>query len=339
MAPLKEPTFKLESFDDLLAVKPDSAVTQIVDVDVDLIDPLTSFLHPFQFSVLVGIDDLAESIKNHGVMNPVILRPKLGRKRYETLAGHRRVEGSRKAGMKSVPAIIKECDDDTAKIIVTVTNLQQREEILPSEKAAAYQMMLSAVKRKAGRPNSSGMADIPNPESVANTENTNFLPVEENFNSHEYISEQTGESKGQIWRYLRLNELIHELLMMVDAKSISLRTGVELSYLNRDFQYIIYELLKEFPNINIQFEQAAEIKKLVLGGDSINKELLLSILGCKNSKGAAAIPIKPVYKFAFRNIEKAMKKEPFIAERLDKADQNDLERVIMQAVEKYFKEL
>lgn len=169
--------------------------------------------HPFQVRLDEDMDQLVESVRERGVITPITLRQKENG-RYEIVSGHRRRKACELAGLSTVPAEIKELTRDEAVILMVESNLQ-RSTILPSEKAFSYKMRLEAMKRQAGRPSKD-----------------NLGPVVQNF-SRDELGESAGESGRQISRYIRLTELIPDLLTMVDEGRIALRPAVELSYLDK----------------------------------------------------------------------------------------------------------
>lgn len=210
-----------------------------------------SQLKPFEeqpFKVLLdeSMDELVASIKESGVLSPIIARPhKDGG--YEILSGHRRAKACEIAGIKNVPVIVKNLDDDTAAILLVDSNLQ-REHILPSEKAYAYRLKLEAMKRKAGRPSK---------------ENTSQIGTHSR--SDEELAKQMGESRNQIQRYIRLTELIDPLLDMVDEKKLPLNAAVELSYLGSKSQSEVVKSI-ERNEITPSIEQASKIRRYAEDG-------------------------------------------------------------------------
>ena len=170
--------------------------------------------HPFQVRLDEDMDQLVESVKERGVITPITLRRK-GDGRYEIVSGHRRRKACELAGLATVPAEIKELTRDEAIILMVESNLQ-RSTILPSEKAFSYKMRLEAMKRLPGRPTKENMS-----------------PVGTHLRSDEILAQTIGDSRNQINRYIRLTELIPELLAMVDEGRIALRPAVELSYLGK----------------------------------------------------------------------------------------------------------
>ncbi len=185
--------------------------------------------HPFSVRNDEEMAALTESIRENGILNPILVRPARGGG-YEILAGHRRTSAARQLGMKEVPALVRELDDDAATILMVDSNLQ-REKILPSEKAAAYKLRMEAMKRQAGRPKNSAQIE------------RNFGDGE-NKESRAQLSEQTGESSGQIQRYIRLNYLNRTLLDAVDKGEIPMNSGVALSYLSEAEQALVLNAYK-----------------------------------------------------------------------------------------------
>ena len=208
-----------------------------------------SQLKPFEeqpFKVLLdeSMNELVKSIKESGVLSPIIARPhKDGG--YEILSGHRRAKACEIAGIKNVPVIVKNLDDDTAAILLVDSNLQ-REYILPSEKAYAYRLKLEAMKRKAGRPSKE------NCDQVGHNSSTK--------KSVEIIAENSPDSRNQIQRYIRLTELIDPLLAMVDEKKLPLNAAVELSYLGSKAQSEVVKAI-ERNEIVPSIDQSSKIRR------------------------------------------------------------------------------
>ncbi|MEE1048511.1 MAG: ParB/RepB/Spo0J family partition protein, partial [Clostridia bacterium] len=215
---------------------------------------------PFKVIDNEEMDELVASIKENGVLSPVVARPH-PEGGYEILSGHRRVRASELAGKDEVPVVVKDLDDDTAVILLVDSNLQ-REHILPSEKAFAYQMRLEAMKRKAGRPSQENSAQF----------GQNTSPVD----SRKELAEQTGESSVQIQRYIRLTELIDPLLEMVDTKAMAMNAGVELSYLKPKEQVAVVEAIK-IEDTCPSIEQAKKIRRFNDEG-RLNPDVILSIM-------------------------------------------------------------
>ena len=210
---------------------------------------LLSDLHPFEGHPFKVLDDelmeqTVESIKQIGVVSPLIVRPD-PEGGYEILSGHRRLHAAQLAGLETVPVIVKEMDDDAAIIFMVDSNLQ-RENILPSERAFSYKMKLEAMKHQAGRPSKENDSQLGN----------NFGKL-----SSEEMAEELGTSKNQIFRYIRLTNLITEILDMVDEKKIAFNPAVELSYLKPSEQKDFLEAM-DYAQASPSLSQAQRLKKL-----------------------------------------------------------------------------
>ena len=199
---------------------------KIYDIPIELIDDFPD--HPFKVKMDEDMDQLVESIKERGLITPITLRPKEDG-RYEIVSGHRRKKACEIAGLSVVKADVRELSRDEAIVLMVESNLQ-RSVILPSEKAFSYKMRLEALKRMPGRPTK------------------NYSPVENNFSgttSSSVMAENVGESTATIFRYIRLTELIPELLDIVDDGKIALRPAVELSYLTCEEQRMVYKQIED----------------------------------------------------------------------------------------------
>lgn len=208
-----------------------------------------SDLHPFEGHPFKVLDDelmeqTVESIKQIGVVSPLIVRPD-PEGGFEILSGHRRLHAAQLAGLETVPVIVKEMDDDAAIIFMVDSNLQ-RENILPSERAFSYKMKLEAMKHQAGRPPKENDSQLGN----------NFGKL-----SSEEMAEELGTSKNQIFRYIRLTNLIPEILDMVDEKKIAFNPAVELSYLKPSEQKEFLEAM-DYAQASPSLSQAQRLKKL-----------------------------------------------------------------------------
>ena len=212
---------KLQSVDELLGV-PEIAGTQ--EIEIERIHAFPN--HPFKVLDDEKMDTLVDSIRENGILNPVIVRPDQSGN-YEMISGHRRLHAAKIVGLKKIPAIVKEMSDDEAIIKMVDANIQ-REEILPSEKAFAYKMKLDALKRTAGRPTKE-----------------NACHNGTHLRSDQELALQVGDSARSIQRYIRLTELIPELLDYVDNKKIGLVMAVDLSYLDEQVQKWVYEYFRE----------------------------------------------------------------------------------------------
>ena len=196
--------------------------------------------HPFKVRIDEEMDELVESIKENSVVSPIIARPhKDGG--YEIISGHRRAKACEILQLKQAPVIVKDIDDDTAVILVVDSNLN-RENILPSEKAFAYQMKLEAIKRKAGRPTKEKMRNLDG-KVVSTVVDENSRQFVGNLESADIVGKDAGESGRQVQRYIRLTNLIDPLLTMVDEKQIAMTAAVELSYLGSKEQAQVMEVI------------------------------------------------------------------------------------------------
>ena len=209
--------FTLPKFDDIFStqeMRDDEKLAKIRDIPLELIDDFPD--HPYKVRDDEDMMQLSESIKERGVITPATVRQKEDG-RYELISGHRRKRASELAGFETLRCEVVELDRDDATILMVESNLQ-RSVILPSEKAYAYKMRLDAMKRKAGRPSKE-----------------NLVPVGQNY-SREQLADQTGDSQTQIQRFIRLTNLVPELLEFVDEGKMKMRPAVELSYLDEDCQ-------------------------------------------------------------------------------------------------------
>lgn len=184
--------------------------------------------HPYKVKQDESMLELVASIQEKGVLNPALLRPK-PEGGYEMVAGHRRKLASELAGKTDMPCIVRNLTDDEATIIMVDSNLQ-REKILPSEKAFAYKMKLDAMKRQAGRPSKNSATVLPNYGGKS---------------SRQLLAEEVGESHEQIRKYIRLTELIKPILDMVDEGKIAMRPAVELSYLPKEQQQVLFDTMEQ----------------------------------------------------------------------------------------------
>lgn len=248
----------LKSYDSIFQNDEQRNSEEIKPVPISELKPFEQ--QPFKVLLDESMDELVDSIKQSGVLTPVIARPhKDGG--YEILSGHRRVKACELAGMTEIPVVVKNLDDDTATILLVDSNLQ-REHILPSEKAFAYQMKLEAMNRKAGRPSNENRSQIGN-----NSENKR---------SAEIFSEEVGESKNQIFRYIRLTNLIDPILQMVDDNQIAMNAAVELSYLGSKEQAAVMQSIEK-EDTSPSIAQAKKIRKFHQDG-KLNEAVIDSIM-------------------------------------------------------------
>lgn len=212
--------------------------------------------HPFKVRMDAKMVETIESVREHGVLLPALVREK-PTGGYEMISGHRRKMASELAGFENMPCIVRNLSDDEAVIVMVDSNLQ-REEILPSEKAFAYKMKLEAMNRQGKR-----------------TDLTS-TPLVSKFRTNEILAQEAGESRETIRRYIRLTELIPEILEMVDEKKIAMRPAVELSYLPKEEQEILYDTM-ESEACTPSHAQAIKIRKFSAEG-RLNEDVLLSIM-------------------------------------------------------------
>lgn len=236
----------LNSYDDLFETQQSKDDADKEKVDSLLIDDLHSFKHhPFKVLDNEEMNQMVESVQQFGILNPLIVRPDENGS-YEIVSGHRRARAAELAGLTTVPAIVRQLDDDAAIILMVDSNLA-RENILPSEKAWSYKLKLEAMKRQGER-----------------TDLTS-CQVGTRSRSDEQIAQENGDSARQIQRYIRLTNLIPELLDMVDAKQISFNPAVELSYL-KPFEQTQFISAMEYGGAPPTLSQAQRIKRLSQDG-------------------------------------------------------------------------
>ena len=204
--------------------------------------------HPFKVLDDESMQRTVESVEQYGVLSPLIARPR-PEGGYEIISGHRRQHAAQLAGLDALPVIVRQMDDDAAVLLMVDSNLQ-RETILPSERAFAYKMKLEAMKHQAGRPTQDNYSQVGN----------NFGTL-----SSEEMAEELGTSKNQIFRYIRLTNLVPELLDMVDEKKIAFNPAVELSYLDESQQRDFLEAMNDTQNAP-SLSQAQRLKKLAQEG-------------------------------------------------------------------------
>ena len=254
-------SIKLTSLDDLFSTeesRTEADKERIQDIPIAEIDGFPD--HPFHVDMDDAMSEMVESVKRFGVLSPAVARQKEDG-RYELISGHRRKKACELAGIDKMPVIVRNMDRDEAIIFMVDSNLQ-RERLLPSEKAFSYKMRLEAMKRKAGRPTLN-----------------NYSPVGNNLQekpSSQELADIAGESKNQIFRYIRLTELIPDLLQMVDEGKIAFRPAVELSYLTKEEQASLHEAM-ESEDCTPSLAQAIKIKKFSQEG-RLNDDVILSIL-------------------------------------------------------------
>lgn len=240
---------KLASIDELLGVVNEESA---MEIEISKIHPFKN--HPFKVLDDEKMQDLVESVKINGVLTPVLLRMDENEE-YEMVSGHRRMHAAQLAGLTTIPAIIRELSDDDAIVAMVDANIQ-REELLPSEKAFAYKMKLEAMKRQGVR------TDL------------TLSQNETKLRSDEVLSKQVGESRAQVQRFVRLTELIPELLDLVDNKKLQFTVAVDISYIDKEVQEWIYEYIRDTGFIKPK--QIATLRNQLNNGP-INQIQMLSI--------------------------------------------------------------
>ena len=252
---------ELTAYDDLFQTdesRAEAKLSKIRDIPIAEIDEFPD--HPFKVLLDEDMEQLVESIKRNGVMTPATVRLKEDG-RYELISGHRRKKACEIAGLETLKCEVKELTRDEAIIVMVESNLQ-RSTILPSEKAFAYKMRLEAMKRQAGRPTKDNYSPVGN--------NLEFAT------SSDELAEKVGESKNQIFRYIRLTELVPEILQMVDERQIAFRPAVEISYLSDEQQYSLLEAM-QYNDATPSLAQAIKMKKFMQDG-KLTDEVIQSIM-------------------------------------------------------------
>ena len=251
--------------------------------------------HPFQVRDDEEMEKLVESITQHGVLMPGLVRPRAAGG-YEIVAGHRRKFASMKAGMREMPVIVRDMDDDTAVILMVDSNVQ-RENVLPSEKARAYKMKLDAIKRRAGRPSK---------------ENSRQLVG--NFESAEIVGQSAGDSGRQVQRYIRLNELIPELLEMVDGNEIKFNPAYELAFLRTEEQAVLYDILQA-EEVTPSLSQAQRLKRASQEG-RLSEQDIAAIMREEKAQtrdtGKVTLPAKEIEQFFPKSYTPEQKKKVIV---------------------------
>ena len=246
--PIDSGNLALKGLDDLFSTeekRQEEQREQVQQIPIDALHPFTN--HPFKVLDDEAMTRTVESIAQYGVLAPLIARPRPDGDGYEIISGHRRQYAAKLAGLDTLPVIVRQMSDDAAVILMVDSNLQ-REHILPSERALAYKMKLDAMRRTSGRPSK---------------ENSRQLVG--NFETADVVGKESGESGRQVQRFIRLTNLIPELLDMVDEKKISFNPAVELSYLDESQQRDFLEAMNDTQNAP-SLSQAQRLKKLAQEG-------------------------------------------------------------------------
>lgn len=277
--------FTLNSLDDLFTSqgeRDNGYLPDIQDIPLELLDDFPN--HPFKVRDDEDMLKLVESVSERGVLVPAIVRPKADG-RYELISGHRRKKASEYANKKTLRCIVSDMDDDAATIVMVDSNIQ-RTDILPSEKAFAYKMRLEAMNKQAGRPKGNNLTPV-----VSNLKRTN-----------EELAEQVGESREQIRRYIRLTNLVPELLEMVDEGKIKMRPAVEISYLDEDAQRDLVDAI-DTEDCTPSHAQTIKMRKFFSEG-KLNADVIASIMQEEkpNQREKIIIPNKAVEKYIPKSV-------------------------------------
>jgi ParB family chromosome partitioning protein len=249
---------KISSYDDLF--NPTAADTYDDGTPAKVtLDKLIHFpQHPFKLYQDERMQEMVASVRTNGILTPILVRPTKDNKSYEIISGHNRVEAARQAGLEEMPAIIRQMDDETAIVAMIDSNLRQREQLFPSEKAFAYKMKLEAIKRQGER------TDLTSRQVVGKSENADA------------IGEAVGESGRQIQRYIRLTELIPELLDYVDQGKLAFNPAVAISYISQELQTDLIDVMNIYA-CSPSLAQADRMKKLSQEG-SLDRSAINAIL-------------------------------------------------------------
>lgn len=239
---------KLSGIDELLGVVNEESA---MEIDIASIHPFAG--HPFKVIDDDKMQDLVESVKENGVITPVLIRP-ADKNQYEMISGHRRMHAAELAGLSTIPAIVRNMPDDEAVIAMVDANIQ-REELLPSEKAFAFKMKMEAIKRQGNR------------RDLTSDQNGPKLAAWE-------VGESNGISGTQVKRYIRLTELIPELLNLVDDKKLQFTVAVDISYIDKEIQKWIYEYIRD--NGFIKPNQITALRKQ-LETETVSQNFMISI--------------------------------------------------------------
>lgn len=286
---------KMVSVDELLGVAGEESS---LEIDINRIQPFQN--HPFKVVDDAKMDDLVNSIRQNGVLTPVLVRP-TDDGGYEMISGHRRMHAAERVGLATIPAIIRELTDDDATIVMVEAN-SQREEILPSEKAFAYKMRYEAMKRQGSR------------------NDLTSYQVGTKLRADEELAKELGESKNQVYRFIRLTELIPELLEMVDTKKMPLVTAVDISYMDQKVQQYLYEYIKE--NGMVKSYQVTALRKYLEDYESISQSKMITVL---NEMITGKTQSKSVH-FTEKKLRKYFSSNYTV---------NDMEKIMIRLLEKW----
>ena len=270
--PIDSGNLALKGLDDLFSTKEnrqEEQREQVQQIPIDALHPFTN--HPFKVLDDEAMTRTVESIAQYGVLAPLIARPRSDGDGYEIISGHRRQYAAKLAGLDTLPVIVRQMSDDAAVILMVDSNLQ-REHILPSERAFAYKMKLDALKNQGAR------SDLTSAQ------------VGQKLWSVEQVASDAGESKTQIQRFIRLTNLVPELLDMVDEKKIAFNPAVELSYLDESQQRDFLEAMEDTQNAP-SLSQAQQLKKMAQQGE-FSYEKAFDVMGQEKKSEKDTVTIK-----------------------------------------------
>ena len=271
--PIDNGNLVLKGLDDLFSTeenRQEEQREQVQQIPIDALHPFTN--HPFKVLDDEAMTRTVESIAQYGVLAPLIARPRPDGDGYEIISGHRRQYAAKLAGLDTLPVIVRQMSDDAAVILMVDSNLQ-REHILPSERALAYKMKLDAMRRTSGRPSKENVSQIGTQKR-----------------SDQIMAEELGESRNQIQRFIRLTNLIPELLDMVDEKKIAFNPAVELSYLDESQQRDFLEAMEDTQNAP-SLSQAQQLKKMAQQGE-FSYEKVFDVMGQEKKSEKDTVTIK-----------------------------------------------
>ena len=271
--PIDSGNLALKGLDDLFSTeenRQEEQREQVQQIPIDELHPFTN--HPFKVLDDEAMTRTVESIAQYGVLAPLIARPRPDGNGYEIISGHRRQYAAKLAGLDTLPVIVRQMSDDAAVILMVDSNLQ-REHILPSERALAYKMKLDAMRRTSGRPSKENVSQIGTQKR-----------------SDQIMAEELGESRNQIQRFIRLTNLVPELLDMVDEKKISFNPAVELSYLDESLQRVFLEAMEDTQNAP-SLSQAQQLKKMAQQGE-FSYEKAFDVMGQEKKSEKDTVTIK-----------------------------------------------
>ena len=270
--PIDSGNLALKGLDDLFSTeenRQEEQREQVQQIPIDALHPFTN--HPFKVLDDEAMTRTVESIAQYGVLAPLIARPRPDGDGYEIISGHRRQYAAKLAGLDTLPVIVRQMSDDAAVILMVDSNLQ-REHILPSERAFAYKMKLEAIKNQGAR------SDLTSGQ------------IGPKLRSDEQVALDAGESRKQVQRFVRLTNLIPELLDMVDEKKISFNPAVELSYLDESQQRDFLEAMNDTQNVP-SLSQAQQLKKMAQQGE-FSYEKAFDVMGQEKKSEKDTVTIK-----------------------------------------------